>query len=124
MRRNREKEAEEREEGLQRRLENQRRELEKLRKELARTRVGAAQLQTAVDGLLTAVILAFGQKGKDGENRLELPAFSAPELRERYLLRARRQGEGGGYALTARPRENEAAEKAGTGGEQDRKAKE
>lgn len=122
MRRNRENKAEEREAGLKRRMENQRRELEKLRKELARTRVGAAQLQTAVDGLLTAVILAFGQEGEDGEKRLELPVFSALELREGYLLQARRREEGGGYALAARPRKTGAEEKAKTGGEQDRKA--
>lgn len=107
---------------MEKRMENQRGELEKLRQELARTRVGAAQLQTAVDGLLTAVVLAFGSENEGGEKELKLPGFSAPELKGRYLLQARRAGEGRGYVLTALPRKKEAEEKGGTGGERDRKS--
>lgn len=88
-------------EEWKRRMVNQRQELEKLRKELARTRVGAAQLQTAVDGLLTAVTLEFGKETGEGEKELELPGFSASELKRTYLLRARRGAEGKGYVLKA-----------------------
>lgn len=121
MKGNLSKEKKEEKSPVEKRMGNQRGELEKLRRELAQVRAGAVQLQTAVDGLLTAVVLAFGTGTENGGKQLELPGFSAPELKDQYLLQARRGPEEKGYVLTALPREKKAGEDSGTGGEQDRK---
>lgn len=113
----------EREKGrLEKKVEDQARELKKLKERLGQTQRGAVQLQAAVDALLTAVTLNFGEKTGAEGRRLELPGFSAAELNQKYALRAQRGAEGKGYVLTALPRKENAGENGGgTGGEKDRK---
>lgn len=85
-------------ERLEKRIADQNRELEDLRK-------GSEELQAAVDALLTAVALDWGEAPPSGEKEvreLRLARFQAGELRRRYQLRALRQGEG--YLLRVSPR--------------------
>ncbi len=113
----------EREKGrLEKKVEDQARELKKLKERLGQTQRGAVQLQAAVDALLTAVTLNFGEKTGAEGRRLELPGFSAAELNQKYELRAQRGAEAKGYVLTALSRKENAEENGGgTGGEKDRK---
>ena len=101
-------EAADRELGrLRKKIGDQAEELKRLRVELEKTWEGSLQLQTAVTALLTAVTLEHGEELPDPEQgpgrRLEIPGFSAEELRRRYTHRARR--EKGGYVIEVRERQ-------------------
>lgn len=92
-------------------VRDQANELELLRDELEAADYGNRETQALVDALMTAVVLAHGDKATDpdtGEQlgyNLSVPMFSVEEMREKYEIHARADREDGTYTLGVIERE-------------------
>lgn len=90
----------------QKKVKDQTEEIERLRKLLYQADAGNRETQTLMDAILTAVALEHGERATDPDApekelgwRLTIPKFSVRELRQRYELHARKDGEKGVYVL-------------------------
>ena len=87
-------------------VDDQAKELQAMRAELEEERAGNGEIQAAVDAVLTAVVLHYGEAATDPDapdkvlgSRLEVPVFSVAEMREKYEIHARRDEKAGVYVL-------------------------
>ena len=76
-------------------------EIKRLKEALGQAIAGNRETQSLVDAVLTAVVLAKGERATDPDDpgkklgwRLILPRFSAKEMREKYEIHARRDKDG------------------------------
>lgn len=90
----------------QKKVTDQARELDCLRKQLRQAEAGSWEVQLLMDAVLTAAALRHGERATDPDApertlgwRLEIPRFSARELREKYELRVLEDAEKRSYIL-------------------------
>ncbi len=81
-------------------------EIDHLRKMLVQANKGNQETQAMVDAILTAVALHYGEDAVDPDDeskvlgkRLTLPRFNFLEMRSRYEVHARKDGETDGYVI-------------------------
>ena len=84
--------------------------VQKQKEELENTVAGSLQLQAATDALISAIALSYGQEiTEDGGFlgwRLTVPKFSVEDMRGRYEVHARRDGNTGDYIVGVVQRED------------------
>lgn len=91
---------------FRKKITDQARELDSLRKQLRQAEAGSWEVQLLMDAVLTVATLRYGERVSDPDTpkevlgwRLELPCFSARELRKKYELCARKDEEKDVYVL-------------------------
>ncbi len=99
---------------FRKKAEDQNKELRRLKASLEEANTGSQQTQSAMDAILTALALQYGQKVTNPEQpdlvlgfRLHIPACNIPELRNHYEVHARRDHETDGYVVGVVPRQKD-----------------